>query len=74
MAGNSVLVMRCVDLTTLCRALRSRSVHLPYQAMMLPVRIVSMADSLNGTPVEVGEYPVHATSMLTDSKQDFSLK
>ncbi|CAB1438004.1 unnamed protein product [Pleuronectes platessa] len=45
MGGSSVLVMCWGDFTTLCKALRFRAVQLPYQAVMQPVRRLSMTPS-----------------------------
>ena len=47
MEGSSVLVMCCAVFTTLYRDLRLRAVQLPYQAVMQPVRMLSMVHYLS---------------------------
>ncbi|CAB1429995.1 unnamed protein product [Pleuronectes platessa] len=42
MDGSAILVMCWADFTSLCKALRFRAVQLPYQAVMQPVRMLSM--------------------------------
>ena len=42
MDGSSALVMSWAAFTTLCNVLRLRAEPLPYQAVMQPVRILSV--------------------------------